>query len=163
MSVLKRKILIGVIILIIVIGIENKFLTRTLVLLDSGIVRISSIEKSTGGPIYQVIFGTDIEGKQKVTWIKGKFFIIPQIVYSIDLEKGITKDKAIEIAKEEEITEISRVQLQYVPSFIRGLGGLREGVYWFIEDKNQTYIYIDFITGDKIKKASTTKEYYYDY
>lgn len=161
MSVLKRKILIGVIILIILIGIKNGFLTRTLVLLNSGIVRISSIEKSTGGPIYQVIFGTDIEGKQKVTWIKRKFFIIPQIVYSIDLEKGITKDKAIEIAKEEEITEILRVQLQYAPSFIQELGGLREGVYWFIEDKNHTYIYIDFITGDKIKKASPTKEHNY--
>lgn len=158
---MKRNITFALILIIILLGISNKGLARALIFFDEGIIHITSMEADTSGPTYEVIFGKDKNGKEKVIWIKNKFFL-PNIIHTIELQKGIARDEAIEIAKEENIKEVLSIQLSYVPSFVeKNLGGLKEGVYWYIKDKYENYLFIDFATGNKAKKGSPYNEYYY--
>lgn len=158
---MKKNITFALILIIILLGISNKGLTRALIFFGEGIIHITSMEADTSGPMYEVIFGKDKDGKEKVIWIKNKFFL-PDIIHTIELEKGIARDEAIETAKEENIKEALNIQLSYVPPFIgKNLGGLKEGVYWYIKDKYDNYLFIDFVTGNKIKKGGPYNEYYY--
>lgn len=149
---MRKKLLFGFILLLITINFIYIFSTNLLpkplaILLaytSNEIKEIESVTKTTTGPIYRCISGNDKNGNKKVIWIDTK------IVKSIYLKSGISKKEACEIAEKEGLANWDEVQLVYIPSLQEGTISkvIPEGVYWFIVDENNKYIFINFNSGE---------------
>lgn len=114
---------------------------------QGGIAQIDSIEMSTAGPVYRVVFGTDLHGRKLAVWISSS------VVFKEELDKGISKEQAIGIALKKGFNSQSDIQLIYLPEIINNHPALKNTssrVFWWIStpEAEADSIYIDFYNGN---------------
>ena len=92
--------------------------------------------------IYTVVTGYD-DGKKVAIWLTDKNDLV--IHYRVDLNDGLSKDEAIDIANKKGLTlDVSPVTLLYVE---KTTDHLDSGVYWLLRGRQGEYAYISFLTG----------------
>ena len=116
---------------------------------QAGLTQVTRVEMETAGPIYRVVFGSDSSGRSKAVWVDD------HVIFSVALDEGVSREKALDIAKEKGFSGDTEVQLIYVSSdakenLHRGLRDTAGDVFWWFrspEAETRHQIFIDFNTG----------------
>jgi uncharacterized protein YpmB len=120
--------------------------TKKLVINQGIINTIDSISMSTAGPIYRLVIGKDKNGSSIAVWVD------KNIVYSINMDQGLSKDEVLELSEKKGLTGAYETQLVYVPKIIEENEGLAEGVYWWVKGKGKS-ISFNFHSGEVSKET----------
>ncbi len=116
---------------------------------QAGLTQVTTVEMETAGPVYRVVFGTDSSGIHKAVWVDD------HIVFSVALDEGVSREKALGIAREKGFARDAQVQLIYVSSSAKEnihneLRDAAGNVFWWVrspEAEAYHQLFIDFNTG----------------
>lgn len=116
---------------------------------DANLLDINSIEMSTAGPIYRVVYGKDANGEERAVWISDK------LVFTETLNSGVCREQAWQTARDKGFDNNTELQLIYIPENISEIVPTGGVFWWFIKSKNepsQKSLYLNFYTGEVIRE-----------
>jgi len=104
---------------------------------------------STAGPVYRVVFGVDANNIRKVIWVSD------HIEYQENLDKGISREDAMKIARKKGFDDSAKIQLIYVSpeakqKTYRQISNSSNNVFWWIrtpETEITHQMFLNFYDG----------------
>lgn len=105
--------------------------TKKLVTSQAGLTSVTALDMSTAGPVYRVVFGVDANNIRKVIWVSD------HIEYQENLDKGISREDAMKIARKKGFDDSAKIQLIYVSpeakqKTYRQISNSSNNVFWWI-------------------------------
>ncbi|MGD0153336.1 MAG: hypothetical protein ABSC17_06195 [Thermacetogeniaceae bacterium] len=111
------------------------------------LLTVDKVEMDTAGPIYRVVFGLDANNVRKVIWVSD------HIEYQENLDKGISREDAMKIARERGFDNNTGIQLVYIPQKAKQIASLRNSpsnIFWWVRtpDAEITHqLFLNFYYG----------------
>ncbi|MGE5484659.1 MAG: hypothetical protein ACM3X4_06555 [Ignavibacteriales bacterium] len=121
---------------------------------QGGLDTVSSVDLTTNGPTYRIVSGFDSTGRAKAVWVEDRF------LFAEYLDRGISREKALEIARREGLTGPLATQLLYVSPWVKAnirtvLKNSDTEVFWWVRDPGvelKYELYLDFYNGSIVYK-----------
>ncbi len=134
------------------IGVEE---TARVAKKQGGLDTVSSVDLTTNGPTYRIVWGFDATGRAKAVWVEDRF------LFAEYLDRGISREKALEIARKEGLTGPLATQLLYVSPRVKAnirtvLKYSDTEVFWWVRDPGMELNYgscLDFYNGSIMYKG----------